>query len=113
MTATPVTSCQLSNASAPGSVVADPAPTAIDTTNGNSFTNSGSTIFRVQNTDTSSHVLTLVTTGQEDGLLLADDPRTIPASGHVWIEKLPVPIYGSKLTMTCTSALVSVTAFEP
>jgi hypothetical protein len=113
MPATPVASTQMTGGSAPGTVLADPTPTAIDTTNGNAFTNSGQTMFRVQNTDTASHVLTLLTPVTEDGLPLQDDPRTIPATSTKWIGRLPVAIYGSKLQMTCTSALVEVTAFEP
>ena len=113
MPATAITSHQLTDASTPGSVLADPTPTAIDTTNGNVITNSGMTILRVQNTDSGSHTLTLLTPVTEDGLALADDPRTIPASSTQWIGRLPLAIYGAQLQMTCSSSLVEVTVFEP
>lgn len=110
---TPLTSSQLTAASAPGTVLADPTGTALDTTNGNSAANSGATILRVQNTDTASHVLTLLTPVTEDGLALADDTRTIPASSTKWIGRLPEAVFGSTLKMTSTSNLLLVTVFEP
>ena len=113
MAATPLTSYQLTTASAPGAVMADPTPTALDATNGNSCTNSGQTLLRVQNTDTASHVVTLITPVTEGGLALSDDPRTIPASSTKWIGRLSETVYGSKLQMTCSSNLVQVTVFEP
>jgi hypothetical protein len=113
MPRTPLTPTALSGASAPASVIADPAGSAADAVNGNSVPNTGSTILRVKNNDSASHTLTLITPGTVDGLAIGDDPRVIPANSVQWIARLPVAVYGSTLQMTADSAQLSVTAFEP
>jgi hypothetical protein len=114
MPRTALTSHNLTDASAPGSVLADPTPAAADTTNGNSCANTGMTILRVQNTDTNPHTLTLITPGTVDGTLaVADDPRVIPASSKQFIGRLPVAVYGSTLQFTSDSTTLQITVFEP
>ena len=72
---TPIASTSLTAmAGSPGSVVTDPAGSAMDATNGNTFANSGVTVVRVQNTDSSSADLTIVPT--------ADGRRARPGVRH-------------------------------
>jgi 3D (Asp-Asp-Asp) domain-containing protein len=114
MPRTPITVNALSAASAPGTVLTDPTPTAADTANGNSVANTGMTYLRVKNNDTAQHTITLLTPGTVDGsLTIADDPRVIPASSVGFIARLPVSVYGSTLQFTSDSAQLGITAFEP
>lgn len=113
MSRTAITSSLLSAASAPASVLADPAGTPSDAVNGNSCANSGMTILRVKNTDTAPHTITLITPGTVGTLAVDDDPRVIPASTTKWIGRLPVAVYGATLAFTVDSALLNVTVFEP
>jgi hypothetical protein len=113
MPRTALTSNALSAASAPGTLLTEPTPVAADATNGNSAANSGMTMIRIQNTDTASHTLTLITPGNVDGNAIADDPRVIPASGKALIGRLDPRVYGTTLQMTVDSALLMLTVYEP
>ena len=114
MPRTALTPSNLTDASAPAAVLADPAGSAADTTNGNSCPNTGLTLLRVKNNDTAPHTLTLITPGTVDGTLtVADDPRTIAASSTKWIGRLPVAVYSSTLQFTSDSTQLSISVFEP
>jgi hypothetical protein len=114
MSRTPLTPFALTATSTPGTAAAAPAPVAADATNGNSVPNTGLTALLVKNNDTASHTLTLITPGTVDGsLAIGDDPRVIPASGSIWIGRLPVAVYGSTLQMTVDSAQLAITVIEP
>jgi hypothetical protein len=108
MAATAIASVQLSR-----TPTADPSPTFCDATNGNITPNSGATIFRLQNTDSSSHTVTFTTIPTEDGLALADLVITLGASAKEWLSEFDTRTFGSQLTYQANSALVEVTAFEP
>ena len=114
MPATPITVNSVAQSgSAPGTVMTDPTPTAVDTVNGNSIANSGKTVLRVQNTDTSPHTVTIVPAESIAGLALQSDARVIPAGARVWIGHLDIQAYGPIIHLNCTSNLVTITPFEP
>jgi hypothetical protein len=108
MAATAVARTQLSHVP-----LTDPAGTAMDATNGNVIPNSGGTIWRFKNTDTSSHTVTFIPVSVVEDFTVTHAAYTVPASTTVWLGKHDVANFGANLNLTTTSALISVTAFEP
>lgn len=108
MAATAFASLQLSRTQ-----TADPTNTACDAVNGNITPNTGATVFRLQNSDTSSHTVTFTTIPVEDGLDLADLVVTVAASAIVWLSGFDVDVFGAQMTYTASSAMVKVSALEP
>lgn len=116
-TPTPIPATSLSVlAGSPGSVIADPAGTTMDATNGNTFPNSGQTLVRVQNTTASPVNLTIVPVETVGGLTLASDVRAIPGSGTAggiaWIARLDPAVYGRAVKVTGPATL-KLTILEP
>jgi hypothetical protein len=110
---TPIPSTTLMNtASAPGSVVADPAGTVMDAVNGNTWANSGMTLVRVQNTGGSPATLVLTPAETVGGLNLQSDSRVIPATSTQWIARLNPAVYGSNIVATGPASL-KLTIIEP
>ncbi len=91
----------------------DPTNTVCDSVNGNITTNTGATVFRFQNSDSTSHTVTFTTIPTEDGLGLQPEVITLAGSAIVWLSGFDTNTFGSQITYTANSALVKVTAFEP
>ena len=108
MAATAIASNQLSRAG-----TAEPTPTFCDAVNGNITTNTGATVFRFQNTDSSSHTVTVTSNPTEDGLALADLVLTLAASAKEFYSDFDTAVFGSQMIYTASSALVEVTIYEP
>ena len=92
--------------------VTDPAGTTMDTTNGNTCTNSGATFFRFANQTAGAVTATVVTPGTVEGYAIADQTINIPASVAVWAGRFDIKNFGARITFT-TAANVKITAFEP
>lgn len=93
--------------------VTDPVEQAGDTVNNHVVANSGKTIIRVRNADTSSHTVTFVITNTVDGQPVTNRTVTIPASTTVPFGRFQTEIYGSQMGINVDSAQLKLTAFEP
>jgi len=85
-----------------------PSLTATDATNGNTFLNDGHTWLEVNNTDSSTHTLTIHLAQLVDGQPAASLVKTLTAGATKRYAKFPVPQYGSKVLLTVDSALLHV-----
>ena len=97
---TPINSNQLSR-----TPLTDPAGTFCDAVNSNITPNSGATVFRIVNTDTTAHTVTFDSIPTEDGLALADLVVTIPSSTTQWAAGFDEETFGAQLTYLASSAL--------
>jgi hypothetical protein len=94
--------------------VSTPVPGAVDAVNGNISTNTGSTVFRIKNSDTATHTVTFDTIVSEDGLALANMVITVPASGDIEISGLPTQVFGSQVTWLASDGThITVSVVEP
>jgi hypothetical protein len=86
---------------------------AVDSANDNSFSNTGTTLLRVQNTNAADRILTVCFANQTpDGVVITPVGKqfTITATtGDVLLGPFPVTIYGSTVTLKW-SAGTGVTA---
>ena len=110
MTATPMASTVLSQ-----SPVTTPVPGAVDAINGNISSNTGSTVFRIKNTDSvATHTVTFDTIVTEDNLTLSNMVITVPISGDVSISGLPTAIFGSQVSWLASDGThLTVSVTEP
>jgi hypothetical protein len=94
--------------------VADPAGTTMDTTNGNTCTNSGATFFRFANQTASPVAAQVVTAVTVEGYAVADQTINIPASVAVWAGRFDIKNFGARITLLSVAAAnIKITAFEP
>lgn len=110
----PATSLTVNNVSRQG--LADPAGVAGDATNGNQFTNTGKTIFRVKNNDgAATHAFT-VSFPQgfgPDGAVITPESFTVPISGTEWYGRFDPTVFGSVLHINPSSTQLAITVIEP
>ncbi|MFF7901187.1 hypothetical protein ACIO02_34010 [Streptomyces sp. NPDC087568] len=103
----PVT--KLSDAGSP-----DPTPVDGDTVNGHSLPNTGRTVLRVRNADsTNPHTLTLVPPITVAGKRVEDTKVVVPAGATLSFGSLSTALYGSSTPIDVDSAQLKLQAFEP
>lgn len=97
--------------------VSTPTPAATDGTNGNISGNTGSTIFRLKNSDSAAaHTVTFDSIITEDAgaLTLSDLVITVPISGDVQISGLQTSLFGANVTWKVSDAThVTVSVIQP
>lgn len=92
--------------------VTTPTTVAIDTTNGNSVSNSPGLIIMLDNTDGSNpHDVIFTTPVEHGGFDVEDYTVTLAASAKKSFAKFAGTSFGRTITLNCTSALVKVAAY--
>lgn len=102
MAATPLTSTTV-NRTVSNGVDLTAAGTAVDAANGNVFTNSGDTLFRMKTSGTAITVTIKFAQQAIDGITLSGTTGitvTMPATGDRLIGPFPVAVYGNQVTVT-------------
>lgn len=96
--------------------VADPTEVATDATNGNSFTNTGKTIFRVHNADGAAPHAFTVSFPQgfgPDNAVITPLSDTVGISGTSWYGDFDPSVFGSVLHILSSSVQLKITVIEP
>jgi hypothetical protein len=93
--------------------VADPTPVAADTVNGNSVPNLAGLILTLNNTDASSHTVTVTTTATHGGYAVEDLVITLNATTKRNFSNFPTAQFGGTLTFTANSNTVMISAMAP
>lgn len=108
MAATAITPTEITRAG-----VTEPAGTASDTSNGNSFANDGRVILRMKNENAGAQTVIVTTPGTVDGNAVADLTINLAASGSAGDIKYagpwPPAVYGDVVTITGSHAQVLLT----
>jgi hypothetical protein len=96
--------------------VADPTEVATDATNGNQFTNTGKTIFRIHNADGAApHTFTVSFPAGfgPDQAVITPESNNVLTSGTNWYGKYDPKVFGSVLHILSSSTQLKITVIEP
>jgi hypothetical protein len=107
MAATAIARTQLSHVP-----TADPAGVAMDATNGNIVPNSGSTMFRLNNTGGSTYTVTFAPSVVVEDFTITHAAYSVAAGAVVFLGKHDVQNFGANILITAQNVAVKLTAFE-
>jgi hypothetical protein len=94
----------------------DPTDAVTDATNGNSFTNSGVTFFRFNNTGGSTATVEFFpedTTVGPENLAVTGETFSLAASAIKWIGRRDVATFGRVASFKTSATTLKCTIFEP
>jgi hypothetical protein len=98
-------------------LLTDPTDAAPDTTNGNSFDNTGRTFIRFHNTAGAPATVTFAprdaAAGARGELAVTGEQVTIPATSTRWLGRRELDDFGKKVKFTASATTCTFTVFEP